>query len=266
MQKDQGGEWKSAGNQNPFRAGGNINAQADRWISSSGTVIDSGLDVIIEDVGNIARTRFGIIGAVIINEVLPAIGQTGYHGLIVERPDNIRTQYEIINAPSSSGGSVYCESCGLNIDAITDMEFVFIAYDVGENPQHVWIDMLPSKPIKGSILAANASQYFPVINLVAGNKSPDSQFVVSDFQDSVRIDFSPVQNYYVGNARFSMGNSGGEYRMKIENPNEGDPGWNSTTFDTGGSSIWPPSFAWVSIWYNGDLKREFSSCYDLDIQ
>ncbi len=266
VQKDQGGTWKWNGNQCPFRdTGGTINAQADRWISSTGTEIDSGLDVIIEDTGNSTQTNFGIIGTVIMNEALPTIGQTGYYGLIVERPDSIITQYEIINAPSSSGGAVYCESCGLNIDAITNMEFVFIGYDDADIPQQVWIDLLVSKPIKGSILVANASQYFPVVNSVAG-KSPSSQFNATDLQDSVTITFTPVPNYSVEDVRLSWGDGVNGIIMTIENPNGQDPSWGSTTFDTSSPSIWPPTNAWVSVGYDGDLEREFSSYYDLDLQ
>ena len=265
VQKDQGGEWKMAGNQYPFKEGFNINAQADRLIDSSGTEIDSGLDVVIHDVGNLAQTNFGIIGAVIMNEALPTIGQTDCHGLIVERPEDIITQYEIINAPASAGGSVYCEKCGLNIDAITDMEFVYIGYDDVGDPQLVWIALLTSKPIKESILAVNQSQYFPVVNAVA-DKFTSSQFNVSDLQDSVKINFAPVPNYSIENVRLSWGSSGENIIMHIENPNEKDPSWRSATFDTSSPSIWPPTSAWVSVSYEGDLGREFSSYYSLDLQ
>jgi hypothetical protein len=267
VQETQGGEWKWNGNQCPFSNGGNINAQADRWIRSVGTEVYSGLDVIIEDEGNLAKDDFGIMGAVILNSALPTIGQTIHYGLIVARPEEIIAKYEITNSPDPlcNENSQYYESCGLNIEAIDDMEFVYIGYDENDDPQLVWIDLLESKPIKESTLSSNPNQYFPIVNTVA-DKSPTSQFSINDFQNSVSITFTPVSGYSMGNARLNLEDGVNVYQLTTENPTEGDTSWSSTTFDTSSTTVWPPTNVWVSVWYNGAHNREFSSYYILDLQ
>jgi hypothetical protein len=269
VQETQGEAWKWNGNQCPFPSGGNINAQADRIIQSGNSQAYSGLDVVIVDRGNLAKDTFGIIGTVIMNDALPLIENTEYYGLISRRPaDDIITQYEITNSPDPlcNENSQYYESCGLDIDTITNIEFVYIGFDELDDPQLAWISLLESKPIKESLINTDPSFYFPVINAVAG-KSPDSQFSVSDFEDSVTIDFTPLTNYPVGGVELGLSNSSDEYyNMDEDNPNGQDPGWTTVTFDTSPSPIGPPTRVFAKLWYRGDFEKEFSVYYYLDLQ
>ncbi|CAN2041149.1 hypothetical protein GMMP15_320012 [Candidatus Magnetomoraceae bacterium gMMP-15] len=158
VQKNENDDWQWNGDQNPFREGGDIDAEAIRVVYSTGNPDNysdyTGLGMFSYDKDQLAGESLAISNVVIHNEALPQWTNPIYNAIelesVIVQGDN---KYQIKDPPVLAFNYLYPEydelgNHRLNIDNITNPEFIFVGYDSAFNQQHVWIDLLRKNPVK----------------------------------------------------------------------------------------------------------------------
>ncbi|BBO83617.1 hypothetical protein DSCO28_41830 [Desulfosarcina ovata subsp. sediminis] len=264
VQSTEGAEWKWYGDRNPFLDGGDVDAEAVQIIQGDYTTYYSGLDVWIEDTGNVAYTS-GIVAVAIINNSFPLIAtdtDDSIRGLVLARMDDVSPEYKITNVETAYHSNFYSETDGLDIAGMTDMEFLFVGIDEAGTPKLVWIDVLSRKPLHETDLE---SDMFPVLI------SPTT-LAELDIPGTVTVSWQNPSNEYtdfVDWVDLSWWNYNGDTRMDSDNPAWLDSSldladWTSTAFDTSATTITQPTGACIGIQTQSETDDfEFETIYYL---
>jgi hypothetical protein len=258
------GDWKWYGNRRPFRQW-RFGAEAVRFISpQESSVIVSGLEVYVYDVGNLALDNFGIDFFMVLNDALPELtdedGNT-YHTLIMGRRSDVDTGYRIDNVTTSYWDGWYLERDGLDIDSLSNPEFVFVGVDSsGPTAVHVWIDLLGGKPLKGTELDTT---YFPVITTPSSLDPLDL-----NIPGEVTASWSNPTGMYTDWIELGWYDAQDYTKIELDNPAWNDPtknfeDWTSYTFDTSQTTIHPVTGAWIFVEAEDLSGREFATQIDI---
>ena len=266
--KTASGVWKWYGNRCPFLHGGEIRSRANRHIYSDGIEkIHSGIELWAEDEGNLALSNFGMDMFMVINNGLPewtAYGDT-YNTLILNKMDQVSTQYVLSNVDTPEWGSMYVEEAGLNISKLTDPEYVFVGFASGNPPvpKHVWIDLLGAPPIKAAELSADD---FPVITSPSTHNIQDL-----NIPGSVTISWVNPEGKYADWMNIWWNDNNNNWtNMEKDNPAEfntdlSQENWTSETFDTSNTTVYPPNYANIHVFAEDDAsERGFVTVWEMD--
>jgi len=135
----------------------------------------------------------------------------------------------------------------LDINAISDNEFIFVGFDSSSNPVHVWIDLLNKKPLKEAALWKDTldsaspgefSSYFSRRPDIEGQPLEIYMTEASLAGNQFQIDWeiAPLGQYVSWVAVDLIDSRGWFFRESADNPNFGDTAglpadWTSTTLD-----------------------------------
>jgi hypothetical protein len=252
------GTWKWHGDRYPFASGGIVEAESV-WVRDPMLSIYSGLRFRTDDWNLAAFDRYGIESFMVVNSALPewtsSITGNTYNSLILSKDPDSGTSYNITTTGQTWGGRHF-ERDGLDINAISDNEFIFVGFDSSSNPVHVWIDLLNKKPLKEAALWKDTldsaspgefSSYFSKRPDIGGQPLetifPEAALAGNPLQLSWEI--APLGEY-VDWVEVGLRDSGGWYfRESADNPNFGDTAlqladWTSTTLDFTDHALVPP--------------------------
>jgi hypothetical protein len=279
------GPWKWHGDQNPFRTGGVVDAEAAYWRQPARLRIYSGLRFRTEDTNNSAFDKYGMIQFVVFNGALPTwyssySGNT-YKGIVLSKDADPSVFYNITSTGQTWGGR-YFEKDGLDVNAITDKEFVFVGFDSSNQSQHVWIDLLEKKPVKEAVLWKDAidrassgefSSYFSELLSIWGEApevyipeaSMDSaaaplQWELSPLGD--HVDYTEVGFRDSANFRYVKGVSNPAFNDASLSLND----WFSTTIDISSLGLTgPPVSGWSYLQTRDEFLRRFGTETDFTV-
>ena len=264
------GDWKWYGNRLPFRHGGDIEARANRRIMpDSSTDIYTGLNLYLRDEGNLALSNFGIDLVLVFNDVLPELIDSGntYNTLVLSKRSSVETEYKIVNVDTSFWDHLYLERDGLDISSMDDPEYICVGFTDGTDgspptAQHVWIDLLEAKPIKGSELSADD---FPVIT------APSTHDVSNlNIPGQITVSWNNPAGKHGDWVSIWWGDSSGDWtHMDVDNPAWNDStlqfeDWTSCTFDTSSTTVYPPNYAGIQVYTYGELDRIFGTIWEME--
>ena len=183
--------------------------------------------------------------------------------------------YNVTSTGQTWGGRHF-EKDGLDVDAISDNEFVFVGFDSSNASQHVWIDLLEKKPVKEAVLWRDAldrassdefSSYFSELLSIWGEAAevyvPEASIdsAAAPLQWELNPPGDPVDYAEVGfrdgaNARFVKG---------VANPARDDASlsltdWVSTTIDISSLGLtWPPVSGWSYLQTRDEFLRRYGT-------
>lgn len=276
VQETQGDIWKWYGNRIPFVNGGNVDAKGAMQINVGTSEIFkfTGLDFYTNDIGDVAKNTYSIDSLLVMNSALPeyisGVTET-VNGLVLSREAQNSTRYKITSVVQPDiWDHIYSESYtdkndnnvpGLNINNLTEMEFVFVGFDSGVNTEakHVWIDLLQAKPFTLSKLE---DKYFATLTAplsMAAVNIPGAVTVSwvnpnveGIFPDWVDINWSEDCTTWDS--------------IDKDNPGYYDPNvklseWTSHTFDTTGSTVNPSCWFNINIGHDDIAGRSFEVNY-----
>ena len=279
------GPWKWHGDQNPFRTGGVVDAESAFWRQPARLRIYSGLRFRTEDTNNLARDQYGIIQFVVFNDALPTwyssySGNT-YKGIVLSKDADPSVFYNITSTGQTWGGR-YFEKDGLDVNAITDNEFVFVGFDSSNQSQHVWIDLLEKKPVKEAVLWRDAldrassdeySSYFSELLSIWG-EAPEVYMPEASMDSAaapLQWELSPLGDH-VDYAEVGFRDSANfRYVKGVSNPAINDAllsltDWVSTTIDISSLGLtWPPVSGWSYLQTRDEFLRRYGTETDFTV-
>lgn len=276
VRETPGGPWKMHGNQNPFQSGGKVEAQSAWWkrnLDFNGLQILSGLRFRSYDYNDAALSRYGIDRFIVLNDSLPnwtASSGNTYKAVFLKRAAS-SVGYDITSTGSTWQGR-YFERDGLDIDAITDREFIFVGFDSANTPTHAWISLLPKKPDKEAVLwkdvidrgaAGEFSSYFSELLSIWGEVSEVYMPPGSINPSSIPLEWELAPNgKYIEWAGVSWRYDPAlaNYTKEVSNPALGDisldlASWISTTLDITGANG-PPIYGTSGSAYSYLVTRD----------
>jgi hypothetical protein len=282
VRETAGGPWKMYGDQNPFQNGGIVEAESVwymRW--SPGLRVYSGLRFRTEDRNSAAFSRYGINSFMVLNSALPlstSPSGNNYHRLILSKDADPSVSYNITSTSYTWRGR-YFEKDGLDINTITDKEFVFVGLDSAGLPVNVWIDLLDKKPVQEAVLWKDVidrsstnefSSYFSEMLSIWGEPSEVYMPPSSTNQSSIPLewDLAPKGKYVDYTEVFWNDSTGARVGVGVSNPALSDASlnladWLSTTLDISAvSTNWPPQspgFGYCYLLARDEFERRYST-------
>jgi hypothetical protein len=243
------GPWKWHGDQRPFNSGGIVEAES-AWVRDPMLSIYSGLRFRTDDWNLAAFNRYGIESFMVVNSALPewtssTTGNT-YNSLILSKDPDPGTRYRFVST-SQTWSERHFERDGLDINAISDNEFIFVGFDSSLSPVHVWIDLLNKKPLKEAALWKDTldsaspgefSSYFSKRPNIGGQplETIFPEAALADDQLHLSWEIAPLGEY-VDWVEVGLADNSGQYFWRnADNPNFGNMApqladWTSTTLD-----------------------------------
>ena len=278
------GPWKWHGDQNPFQNGGVVGAESTFWRQQSRLRILSGIRFRTEDRNNSAFNNYRITRFIVLNNALPNLtvpSGNNYNALVLTKDADPSVYYNITSTGQTWGGRHF-EKDGLDINAITDNEFIFVGLDAGGNPVHAWIDLLEKKPLREAALWRDAldrkssgeySSYFSELLSIWGLAPEVYASAASMDSSSVPLqwELSPFGNhvYYI---EVGLRDSNNLLFLKAAtNPAYDDASlnltdWDSTTLDISSSGlIWPPVSGWSYLQTHDEFGRRYDTETDFTV-
>jgi hypothetical protein len=285
VRETTGSSWKWHGDQNPFQSGGFIEAESAWWMRRSpGLRIYSGLRFRTEDTNSSALNRYGVTQFMVLNSALPewtAPSGNSYNALILTKDTDPSLSYNITST-GRTWRARHFEKDGLDINAITNKEFVFIGFDSSNNPVHIWIDLLDKKPVQEAVLwkdtleswaAGEFSSYFSELLSIWGETSEIYMPPSSTNPSSIPLQWEVALNgvYVEYTEAYWMDSMGAYVRKGASNPAVNDSSlnledWTSTTLDISAlSNNWPPTPGIAGIAYSWlQTRDEFERRYETE--
>ena len=278
------GPWKWHGDQNPFPVGGIVEAESvwQRWWDR--VRILSGLRLRTEDRNNAAFDNYGIISFMVHNDALPNMTSpsgNNYKAIVLSKDPDPSVLYNI-NSTYWTWRARHFEKDGLDINAITNREFIFVGLDSSSNPVHIWIDLLDKKPVKEAVLWRDTldstaiggfSSYFSELLSIWGN-APEVYIPESSLNSSsipLQWQLSPMGDH-VNWAEVGLRDSNDAVEMRgALNPAFDDAtlslaDWVSTTLDISTLGIaWPPVRGWSYLQTRDEFLRRYGTEIDFRV-
>jgi hypothetical protein len=278
VQETAGGPWKWHGDQNPFSSEGVVRTESVLSRDENRARVYSGIRLRMFDNNNNALNRFGMRTVLVLNDALPVwtSGTSGntYNGILLAKDADPSVRYQFVTL-RPRWGERYFEVDGLEINDITDSEFVYVGVDDALNIVHVWIDLLEKKPLKEAVLwkdllenDGDSSSYFGEFLSIWGQ--PSEPYLEANDDTQIPLTFSdiPVQCEYAGVVSVSWQNDINQWTPEqvLVNPALANPAldlasWSSATLDISGMdpSFWPPLTGFNYIRFVDQYERWYGT-------
>jgi hypothetical protein len=283
VRETPGGPWKMHGNQNPFQSGGIVEAESVWSKNKDRLRLFSGLRLRAQDSNNSALGRFGIVSFMVLNKALPpwtSPSGNSYNALILTKDADPSVNYNITSTWWSWQGRHF-EKDGLDINAITDKEFIFVGLDAGNNPVHVWIDLLDKKPVQEVVLwkdqldksaGGEFSSYFSELLSILG-QPPDVYMPLSSLNPAsvpLQWELSPMGEYMdyveVGLRDGTNSSYKGNSNPAFTEPALSLADWLSATLDISSLGVtWPPVSGWSFLLTRDQFQRRLETYTDFQV-